>query len=274
MYHRYVIANYEHNNFSVSQCNWNTTAKSHIVPIKGIRSPDQAAPPPPPPPHKLSGGAIAGIVIGALAALTIAVLLALFIWRKRRPKQPQEPKETPIQPVEIDSAFKDHYGFMASPTSTSKDHPHSPELEGAEHKGHELDARSTYFEHTSSPTATNNTDNDNERYELDATERRSRNLSSPISFMSDGSNPPNPNRMHSRQPSDDPVSATTPTRQRSELHKREISDPVSVASPMSPMTPTRQRSEAQRLHKRELSDPVSLMSERREDEMETGTGTE
>ena len=139
-------------------------------------------------------------------------------------RKPKIPEPINIAPVEMDSPEKDPY--MISPGGIHKDHPHSPELEGTVHKGHELDALA------SSPQLSVT---EEQRFELDATERRSRTLSSPISLMSDRSDP-------------------------MRLHQRQSSDPVSL---------TRERSDATKLHKRELSDPVSLLSDR----PEQGTGT-
>lgn len=215
---RYVIANYEHNNFSVSQCNWESGAEPQIVAIHppGYR--------PPQPSHKLSPGAIAGIVVGAVVALVIVALMGIMLWRRRRLKKRKKPKQMNIAPVEMDSPEKDP--CMVSPSDIHKDHPQSPELDSAVHKGHELPG-SPYSEHT--PMA------NEQRYELDATERRSRTLSTPISPLSERSD-------------------------ATRLHQRQTSDPTSLA---------RERSDATRLHKRELSDPVSLLSERRDE----GTGT-
>ena len=174
--------------------------------------------------HRLSAGAIAGIVIGAVAALVIAALLGITLWKRNRSKKHKKPEHMTVAPVEIDS--KEPYPM--SPSSLGKGHPQSPELDVVEHKGHELDSQSTYF--AQSPVT------DGQRYELAATERRSQTLSSPISLISEGSDP-------------------------TRLHRREPSDPVSLV---------RERSDATRLHKRELSDPVSVLSERREEE---GVGT-
>lgn len=236
MYSRYVIADYEHDNFSVSQCSWESGASPHIIPIKSPSAPDDTNHTPS---NKLSSGAIAGIVIGAVVALLVLGLLGFIFWRKRGTKETKHTQETKNSPVEIDSGMKDPY--LVSPGGMHKDHPQSPELDVVEHKGHELDGQ-TCFDQVS-PT--------NEHpVELPATERQSRTLSSPISLMSEMSDS---TRLHRREPSD-PTSIMRARSDATRMHRREPSDPVS---------PTRQRSDATRLHKRELSDPVSLLSERR-----------
>ena len=193
---------------------------SHIVAIErpGVNTSSTTS-------HRISAGAIVGIVIGALVAIAILVLLAILFKRKIRPRPQQEGQES-TQAVEIDSSGKDPYAMMHG--SMDKGSPQSPELDATEHKGHELDSRL-------SPGPESPSQEQEQRFELDATERRSRTLSSPISQLSEGS---------------DGLRG----------HRREVSDPN---------TPTRERSDATRLHRRELSDPVSLLSSRPDE----GTGT-
>lgn len=270
---RYVIADYERKNFSVSQCSWVGGAKSHIMAIKrpGDETPSKS--------HKLPAGAIAGIAVGAVAfALVVTVLLAILLKRSRGPKTKKLPKQINTAPVELDAPEKDVY--ITTPRDF-KGHPQSPELDGAIHKGHELDG------HTDSQPELGTTE---QRFELAATERRSQTLSSPISLMTETSDT---RRLHQRQLSD-PVSLTSelsesgrrdqreetdqisPVRQRSDatrLHRREMSDPVSLTSEVShgtpnhehrlsePTSPTRERSDTAGGHRRGLSEPVSVFSE-------------
>jgi len=253
----------------VSQCNWDNALRSHIVAIKrpGDSTPSKS--------HKLSAGAIAGIAVGAaIFVLVVTILLGIMLKRSRRGKAPKQPKQINTAPVELDAPEKDVY--MASP-SDFKGYPQSPELDGAIHKGHELDGHA-------------DSEANQQRYELAATERRSQTLSSPISLMTERSDA---TKLHQRQLSD-PVSLTSelsdtarrdqrrqsdpisPMRQRSDatrLHKREMSDPVSVTSEVSPGTsehdhklsepssPTRERPSAARGHRRGVSEPVSVFSE-------------
>lgn len=240
-YFRYLIADYEHNNFSLSQCSWNTSVDSHIISIK--RSGESASSNS----KKLSAGAIAGIAIGAVVGvLLVLILLGLYIRKKRRQRPPKQPKPLNIAPVELDAPEKD--GTLASPRDV-KGYPQSPELDGAVHKGHELDAHAVCpqpeLDGQAGPLP--EPEVDQQRYELAATERRSQTLSSPISVMTERS-------------------------EATRLHQRQLSEPVSLNSELSdspkedqreqsyPMSPMRQRSDATRLHRREISDPVSVGS--------------
>ena len=78
MFSRYLIADYERRNFSVSQCSWSPGAKENIVAIsspanaeaigKTVTGTSTNA-------HALSSGRIAGIVVGS----TVGFLLILFL---------------------------------------------------------------------------------------------------------------------------------------------------------------------------------------------------
>ena len=290
--HRYLIADYERQNFSVSQCKWDANTQSHIVAIKppGYNTPS--------PHHGLSAGAIAGTVIGCVAFFVLLVLLG--IWLKRR-KRPQPTEQVPILVQELDAKEKDPFTPDDDPDKTDFARLRHAELDTVEHKGHEIDGQ------PQSPAASEVAGVEQQRFELDATERRSRTLSSPISALSASSSP---TKLHRRGLSD-PVSVTTErsdtTSEQSEpvppaggthtpqsrsrsfsriFHQRQLSDPISTRSdqsdtipehhnehlsgPISPISesptsPRRTRSLATRLHKREPSDPVSLASEPSED---------
>lgn len=292
--HRYLIADYERGNFSVSQCSWGAGAKPHIVAIEppGYSKPSK--------PNGISTGAIAGTAVGGAVIVVILVLFGILLKRKRGSRKGRKPmaKQINTDPVELDSPNKDYFA-----DDKDNGHPNYIELDGVVHKGHEIDGR---------PWSGEEFVTQEQRFELDATERRSRNMSSPISVMSERSDA---TRLHQRQLSDpvsltsetsdlakgherklsEPISPTTPrsdatkrherkssepispTSERSDDvkgHQREISDPVSLVREMSdanrlhrrdlsdPISPMRERSDATRLHKRELSDPVSLLSER------------
>ena len=78
IFSRYLIADYERRNFSISQCSWSPGAKENIVAIsspnnaetdgKTITSTSTNA-------HALGSGRIAGIVVGS----TVGLLLILFL---------------------------------------------------------------------------------------------------------------------------------------------------------------------------------------------------
>lgn len=268
---RYLTADYERRNFSISQCSWENGAKSHIVAVK---SPNDRIPPAS---HRISTGAIAGIAVGGSAVLIILILLGIILKVKRGQKK--KSRQVNAEAAELDSPEKNP--FMAIPEDVNEGHPRHAELDAVEHKGHEIDGR---------PYSGQEFAAQEQRFELDATERRSRTLSSPISLMSERSDA---TRLHQRQLSD-PVSLTSegsdvgkghrrdisepisPTSERSDAakgHERKLSEPISPTSERSsapmgdnrelsdPISPMRARSDADRLHKRELSDPVSLMSE-------------
>lgn len=86
----YLIADYEHGNFSVHQARWPESGSDQdLVPIlldedseDSEDSEGSGA--------GLGGGAIAGIVIGSIAAITIIAFAGFFIWRKRR-QPPADP---------------------------------------------------------------------------------------------------------------------------------------------------------------------------------------
>jgi len=90
----YVIANYENNTFSVNRPTYpNTIVGQQNVPIYpgGLRQTaggDDGS--------TLGGGAIAGIVIGAVAAIALIALAGWFVFRKkRRSTSPPEPEKPP-----------------------------------------------------------------------------------------------------------------------------------------------------------------------------------
>jgi len=245
------LADYERGNFSVSQCTWDAGAKPHIVAIKSPRDSTPSS-------HQISTGAIVGIAIGGAIILVMLVLLGIWLYRRRHPK-PLEPKQINDVAAELDSQEKDH--SIATPDDKEKGHGGYVELDSFVHKGHEIDGR---------PFARQEVEAKEQPIELDATERRSRTLSSPISQMSERSDGP---RLHQRQLSE-PVSLTSETSDAPRLHKRELSDPVSLTSEISdsikeherklsePISPTSVRSDTAMGHQSEMPDPVSLMRER------------
>ena len=98
---RYLIANYEHGNFSISQATTGNTAKAEIVPIPAA-SPSSIGKSPVPPsiaptPSStaspgLSQEAKAGIIAGTTAAVAISFfVLALFIMRWRSASRKRKP---------------------------------------------------------------------------------------------------------------------------------------------------------------------------------------
>lgn len=132
---RYLTADYERNNFSISQCTWNANTQPHILPIKTLAASTPA------PSHHLSSGAIAGIVIGILAflALLTTLLTYLLLKRRRSKNPPQPPTPTAPKAAELDSPQpSDGYPWTSL---VDKDQRTSRfvELDTIEHKGHEID---------------------------------------------------------------------------------------------------------------------------------------
>ena len=87
----YLITNYEASNFSVSPCRFDDTLRQDILPIPSPNSPNTTTPAAAPPPSRrnhLSGGAIAGITIGSIAFVTLALLLIFLVkrWWWRSPR--------------------------------------------------------------------------------------------------------------------------------------------------------------------------------------------
>lgn len=86
---RYLTVDYARSIFSVSQCLWDESAP---VKLETILPPEFTTAPAPNPitesttsPHHFSGGAIAGIVVGGIAAI-VAVPALLFVLRRRQKK--------------------------------------------------------------------------------------------------------------------------------------------------------------------------------------------
>lgn len=246
------------------------------------------------PSHKLSAGAIAGIVVGSVVILIL--LTSLGIWMKVRNRGKVLPGQSVGVVAELDAKEKDPFTPDDIDKSDFQHYRHA-ELDTVEHKGHEIDGQ---------PQSPPEVGGEEQRFELAATERHSRTLSSPISAMTARSDA---TRLHKREMSD-PISVTTEgsdaKSQQSEpispagesqtsprssrslatwLHKRNRSDPASVVtsgpdaieehrgeqsepvSPTSdsPVSPRRTRSLATALHRRELSDPMSLATQTSED---------
>ena len=127
----YLIADYDRQNFSISQNTWDTEAKEHIVTIHPPSANDTSNSTTPLTPasshhHPISGGAIAGIAIAGLLALAILALLIFGIHRRR--KGLSFFKRLPFLPELPSSSEKPNPAKSAE--LYSKDNLHStPELE-------------------------------------------------------------------------------------------------------------------------------------------------
>lgn len=132
----YVIADYERRNFSISQCTWAPNAQQHVVPINSLT---ESPPPPSPKAHKLSGGAIAGIIIGSITGfLALSLLAYFFIWRKLFRKHAHTPSKDDESKGEVDSSDASS-PKMPEMTGNNKQPKH--EIDGSPHLGLELDGK-------------------------------------------------------------------------------------------------------------------------------------
>lgn len=106
----YLIVNYEHTNFSVSQNSWVANSPSQLIPIAAasnattsklikITTPS----------HKISTGAVVGIVVAVVALVIVAAIAVFFIIKHRRKRRNVEKDETegdemtPFHKAEMDA---------------------------------------------------------------------------------------------------------------------------------------------------------------------------
>jgi hypothetical protein len=100
----YVIADYERSNFSVHQTLFpsETSTSPNILPILAPGT-NTSTPPSSSsqPASKLGAGAIAGIVIGAIAGIALLALLAFFYLRRRKRSKKDPIFEAPADNVDL-----------------------------------------------------------------------------------------------------------------------------------------------------------------------------
>lgn len=130
----YVIADFERNNFSVSQVRFETGARSSL---QDITPPGQPTPMPKPK-SKSPTGAIVGAVVGVVAALAIAALIAwCLIRRRKRRRNATKAAETVSSTTDrADSAMSDsdHVPPYSPPA------PNTVELDSNDKRRQELEA--------------------------------------------------------------------------------------------------------------------------------------
>ncbi|KAK4443484.1 aspartic peptidase domain-containing protein [Podospora aff. communis PSN243] len=81
----YLTVDYERKVFNVSSCIWNQGASQTIIPITSTNDPNATFGSPSSPSKKLSGGQLAGIIVGSvLGGLLLIAAIAIFLLRKRR----------------------------------------------------------------------------------------------------------------------------------------------------------------------------------------------
>lgn len=131
---RYLIVNYEHSNFSVSQNSWEPNAPSQIIslPAKSNATTSKITITTTPS-HKISTGAIIGIII-AVVVLIIASAIAIFFFFKRRSNRKNIGKDgtdgdemDPSHKAEMDATPAGKGPFDDSPYN----HKFGEEMEGS-----------------------------------------------------------------------------------------------------------------------------------------------
>lgn len=130
----YLIVNYEHNNFSVSQNTWLPNAPSQIIPIAAASNATTSKITKiTTPSHKISIGAIVGIIV-AVGALIIVAAIAVFYIIKHRSKRRKLEKEetegdemTPFHKAEMDATPAGKAPFEERPYG----HKFGEEMEGS-----------------------------------------------------------------------------------------------------------------------------------------------
>ena len=123
----YVTADYGRRTFTVSQCTWNAGAPQSIHAISSTAAPSNATVSAPSTKSKgLSGGAIAGIVIGSIIGVAALAALGYFLYRSISSR--------PDRNDDLDKPEVDSNGKVLR-----------PELVGGKHIGRELDSKEQRF---------------------------------------------------------------------------------------------------------------------------------
>lgn len=150
---RYLIADYERRNFSVSQCSWNAGAQQDIVAITSQSEEASSSATKPIHSRGLSSGQIVGIIIGGLAGLLIFVAIIIKAnggrispWKMRKKEHKLEASvesemvdETCTKVFEIDGE-----GHQVQ-ESDGRQYP-GHEIDGQKIPGHELGAIEPRYE--------------------------------------------------------------------------------------------------------------------------------
>jgi Eukaryotic aspartyl protease len=124
----YVTTHYESRTFNVSQCIFDDTASPHVIalppnlPTSATSSGSKGSGSGSGSHKKLGGGAIAGIVIGAVAGLLLLGALIFFCLRRRK----REPEAPSTLPVEIDA------GKRIEPPGSAQASNYASEVDGKE----------------------------------------------------------------------------------------------------------------------------------------------
>ncbi|CAK4030349.1 acid protease [Lecanosticta acicola] len=119
----YVIADYDRRNFTVAQALFPTDSTPELVTILPPGESDNRS-------SSLSGGAIAGTVIGVLAGVAVVVAgLAFWFWRRRRQQQSTPPPPATTGVEEVDGAQNQIHEKLGAPVARVEDStlPYKPD---------------------------------------------------------------------------------------------------------------------------------------------------
>lgn len=129
---RYLTADYERRNFSISQCSWTPNAQQDIVTIPSIASHQQPPVTNQQQSQRISAGVIAGVVIGSILALC-ATLYTLYYFRPAAWRGSKLEKD--INEIGINEK-----------TIETRAHSSTCEIDGAQYIGQEIEGNQ-YFGH-------------------------------------------------------------------------------------------------------------------------------
>lgn len=131
---RYLIVNYEQSNFSVSQNSWAPNAPSQIIsiPAKSNATTSKITKITTPS-HKISTGAIIGIIVAVVALIVVAAIAVFYLFKHRRKRRKVAKEEmdgdemTPFQKAEMDGTPAGKGPFADPPYG----HKFGEEMEGS-----------------------------------------------------------------------------------------------------------------------------------------------
>ena len=259
----YLTVDYERKSFAISQAVFSDNAAQQITPIQSVND-SAITTTTATPSKKISGGAIAGIVIGIIAVIALIIAGALLYWRRlKHPKSPAKPttpdlsneledsKPLPHGAGELSAIGNSEPGHLDDEGAFSPDR--KMEMEGttplSEKSRIELEGSQGRMEMEGSPKMAHEMPGSSAAYEMDAGDhglspvwtprqgpnssgfRSPRSPASPQSSNSGAFSPP----ARSRYNVSPLTSSGSPDTQAEDSTSG--ADPDRRESPMSPMTP-------------------------------------
>lgn len=105
---RYLIVDYERQNFSLSQSVFVENSKQNLIPIPPLgNDTSNKTPQPAPEPSKLSGGVLAAIIVAILTLIILVSGSIIFLIRRRKANLVKfKPDENPFEKPELDAQTK------------------------------------------------------------------------------------------------------------------------------------------------------------------------